>query len=141
MSFTNIWIHLVWTTKNRHPFLNDGIRLDVFKHIRENAKIKGILLDHINGYSDHVHCLVKLGADQSVSKIAQMLKGESSFWINKNDLTSSKFSWQEEYYVGSVDPSKLGVVRNYIRNQEDHHKKKTFQEEYEELMKEFDLRG
>jgi putative transposase len=67
----------------------------------------------------------------------QLLKGESSFWINKNKLTKQKFEWQEEYFAGSVSESIIDKVRDYIKNQEIHHKKKTFQEEYDEIISKF----
>jgi len=115
MPYINVWVHLVWTTKNRHPFLTREIRPVVFAHIKENAKAKGIYLDHINGYTEHVHCLISLNANQDIATIAGLLKGESSYWINKNKLTKAKFGWQEEYYAGSVGYSQVEMVRRYIR--------------------------
>ena len=78
MSAVKILIHLVWTTKNKIPFLIPEIRKDVFGHIKQNAISKKIDLLEINGYLDHVHCLVNLNHNQSVSKVAQLMKGESS---------------------------------------------------------------
>ncbi|HKC65969.1 MAG TPA: transposase, partial [Pyrinomonadaceae bacterium] len=66
MPWVKVWIHFVWSTKNREPYLKDGIRQKVFQHIRENAKEKDIFLDFIGGYIDHVHCLVSLGTDQTI---------------------------------------------------------------------------
>ena len=140
MPYINVWIHLVWTTKNRHPFLIKDIRPQVFAHIKENAKTKGIYLDHINGYTEHVHCLISLHANQNIATIAGMLKGESSHWINKNKLTKTKFGWQDEYYAGSVGYSQVDMVRQYIRNQEKHHQKTTFQEEFNEFINHFGLK-
>ncbi len=79
MPFVKIWIHFVWSTKNREPLLTDEIRQKVFEHIRENARAKNIHLDFINGYIDHVHCLISLGTDQTIMKLMQLIKGESSF--------------------------------------------------------------
>jgi putative transposase len=88
MSFVRIWVHLVFSTKNRYPFLNSNeLRKQVFDHMLENARQKGIWMDCINGYSEHVHCLISLGREQRLSYVAQLIKGESSFWINKNKLT------------------------------------------------------
>ena len=135
MPFTKVYIHFVWSTKNREPFLDSKeLRLKVWNHIRENAKSKGIFLNFVSGHSDHCHCLVSLGLDQTIQKIMQMIKGESSFWINKNQLTKQKFEWQDEYFAVSVSESMLEKVRNYIQNQEDHHRKKSFQEEYAEFL-------
>ena len=86
MSFVKIWLHLVWTTKNKEPYLKKKIRYGIFKHIRNYAETKGIHIDFINGHFDHVHCLLSLNAAQSIAEIMQLIKGQSSFWINKNNL-------------------------------------------------------
>ena len=135
MSFVKVYIHFVWSTKNRIPFLETKeIRQKVWTHIKENAKEKGIYIDFINGYTDHCHCLISLGVDQTIQKVMQLIKGESSFWINKEKLTSEKFQWQSEYFAVSVSESMVDKVRNYIKNQESHHSKKSFKEEYEEFI-------
>jgi putative transposase len=135
MPFVKIWIHFVWSTKNRAPLLTEEIRQKVFRHIRENARTKNIHLDFINGYTDHVHCLISLGTDQTIEKTMQLIKGESSFWINKNNLCPVKFEWQDEYFAVSVSESILESVRKYIVNQEEHHKAKSFDAEFKEFMK------
>jgi REP element-mobilizing transposase RayT len=135
MPFVKVYLHCVWSTKNRIPYLDSiELRQKVWNHIRENAIQKGIYIDFINGYSDHCHCLISLGVDQNIQKVIQLIKGESSFWINKNELTKEKFQWQEEYFAVSVSESILDKVREYIKNQEEHHKKKSFQEEYDEFI-------
>jgi REP element-mobilizing transposase RayT len=137
MSFIKVYVHYVWSTKNRYPFLTNDIRLHVFQHIKENARTKNIFIDFINGYTDHVHCLISLNDDLSVGKIAQLIKGESSFWVNKNKLTAAKFEWQDEYLAIGVGDDKIQDVRNYIANQEEHHKKVTFQQEYEKFIRRY----
>lgn len=134
MPYVRIWVHLIWATKNRAPMLADDSRRKVFAHIKENAPKKNIYLDLINGTSDHVHCLVSLGSEQTIAKVAQFLKGESSHWVNREDLGKTKFEWQDEYFAVSVSESMVNVVREYIRNQQEHHRKKAFAEEYEEFM-------
>lgn len=113
------------------------IRTRLFNHIRENARAKAIYLDFINGYVEHVHALISLGGDQSVSKVAQLLKGESSHWANQQQLTATKLEWQDEYIAVSVSDSMVDIVREYIKNQEEHHRKKSFAEEYDEFLKEY----
>jgi putative transposase len=140
MPFLKIWIHAVWSTKNRMPFLAHEIRQQVFTHIHENAKSKDIFLSCVNGYTDHIHCFISLGSDQTISKVLQLIKGESSFWINKNKLCKDKFEWQDEYFAVSVSESKLEVTRNYILQQEEHHKKKSFGEEYNEFIVKYNLK-
>ena len=137
MPFVKIWIHAVWTTKNRTPFLNSEIRQEVFKHIHQYALEKGIYMDTVNGYSEHVHCLFRLKNDQTISKVLQLLKGEPSFWINQQKLTKTKFHWQDEYFAVSVSESQVKAVRKYISNQEEHHKKKSFKEEYDEFIQKY----
>lgn len=134
MPFIKIWVHLVWATKSRKPFLEKNIRQQVFKHIKENGLIKGVHMDFINGHIDHVHCLVSLNAGQTIGKVVQLLKGESAYWINKNNLISDKFEWQDEYFAVSVSESGVNRLREYIKNQEIHHSKKSFQQEYDEFM-------
>ena len=150
MPFVQVYIHFVWSTKNRYPYLDsEELRLKVWNHMRENAKSKDIFVDFINGHSDHCHCLISMGVDQTIQKTMQLIKGESAYWINKQSLLAElpnslfgkrkKFEWQDEYYAASVSPSAIAKVRNYIRNQEKHHKKKTFQEELDEFTEKFGL--
>jgi putative transposase len=134
MSYVKNWLHCVWGTKDRVPFLNPEIRNKVISHIKENAREKGIYIDSINGHREHLHCLISLNPDQSLSKVIMLIKGESSFWINKHKHTGYKFEWAEDYYGASVSGSHLNKVREYIRTQEEHHRKKSWEEEYNELI-------
>lgn len=138
MSWVRVYIHLVFSTKNREPFLNSlELRKRVFQHIKQNAEEKGIWLDCINGWQDHAHCLISLGKEQSISKVAQLIKGESSFWINQYKLTENRFFWQDDYWAVGVSESHLQSVRNYIHNQHEHHSKKTFTNEVDEFMEKY----
>ena len=135
MSWVRVYMHMVFSTKKREPFLNSlELRRKTFQHIKKNAAEKGIWLDCVNGYEDHAHCLISLGKDQTISKVAQLIKGESSFWINQNKLTSEKFEWQDDYWIVGVSESHLNSVRKYIHNQESHHSKATFENEINEFM-------
>ena len=84
-----------------------------------------------------MHCLISLGKDQTIAKVSQLIKGESSFWINQNHLTTEKFSWQDDYFAVSVSESQVPTVENYIKNQEKHHAKKSFEDEVNEFMTRF----
>jgi putative transposase len=137
MPFLKVWIHLVWATKSRQPLLTKEIRSTVFKHIKENATAKNIHVDHVNGYIDHVHCLISLHQEQTIAKVVQLIKGESTFWINQRQLSNEKFEWQDEYFAVSVSESGIKDVREYIRNQETHHQRKTFQQEYDEFINKY----
>jgi REP element-mobilizing transposase RayT len=135
MSYTKIIIHAVWGTKSRKPYLKGEIRPLVIKHIIDNAKSKGIYIYEMNGYIDHLHCLFALDADMTISKVMQLIKGESAFWINNEKLTKRRFEWSDEYFAVSVSESMIPKVKEYILNQEKHHKTHTFLQEYEEFMR------
>jgi REP element-mobilizing transposase RayT len=139
MSYTKIWIHCVWTTKFRKPLLKKEIRDKVLDYIVENAKSKDIYVDCIGGYEDHVHCLISLKREQNIADVMQKIKGESSYWINKNKLTSLKFSWQDDYFAVSIGESQLTNLRSYIKNQEAHHRKKTFLKEYNQFIEKYEF--
>ena len=137
MSYIRIWVHAVWGTKKRTPFLLKNKKSVIINHIKDNAKEKNIYIDFINGDKEHLHCLISLNQDQCISKVMQLIKGEASYWINKNEITDKKFECADEYYAVSVSESHVDRVREYIKNQEEHHKKKTYQEEYTELIEKY----
>lgn len=134
MPYIRVWLHFVWSTKNREPILTRDLRTALFDHIASQARQKDIALDCFGGYMDHVHALISLGPDQTIAKIAQLLKGESSHWLNKSGMLQGHFQWQEEYYAVSVGESALQTVREYIRTQEEHHRRRSFAEEYKEFL-------
>lgn len=137
MPYVKIWIHAVWATKSRKKYLTEEIRDLVFQHIHQNGLNKGVFVDIVNGSYEHVHCLFRLKSDQTIEKVMQLLKGESSFWINKQKLTNLHFGWQDEYFAVSVSESQVNKVRSYIKGQKKHHDKKTFQEEYDEFIEKY----
>ncbi len=99
MAYVNVSIHAVWGTKNREPYLSKEAKTKIIDHIVENARNKQIYIVKINGYLDHLHALIKINADMSIAKVMQYIKGESSFWINKNKIIPFKFEWADEYYA------------------------------------------
>ena len=137
MPYIRIWIHCVWGTKNRIKHFNKDNTISVIKHIRENAKDKNFYIDFLNIHKDHTHCLISLSSGQTIDKTIQLIKGECSFWINKNKIVNGKFAWADEYFAVSVSESKVDKVRKYIKNQEEHHKVKTWEDEYNEFMKKY----
>jgi putative transposase len=88
----------------------------------------------VGGFDDHCHCLISLGGSDSLSRIAQLIKGESANWMNKKGLVNKKFSWASEYYAAGVSPGSVLAVRSYIDNQDRHHRTKTFREELDEFV-------
>lgn len=137
MSYVKIWIHAVWGTKNREPILSKEIRHEFFSHLKDNAIKKGIYINTVNGYLEHVHCLFTLNADLSTAKTMQLIKGESANWANKVKILPTHFSWADEYFAVSVSESQVEKVRQYILNQEEHHRKVSFNQEYEIFIKKY----
>ena len=137
MSYVRIWIHCVWGTKNHASLISNEHKSEIIKHIKVNAKSKGIYIDFINGYKNHIHSIISLDKNQTLSKVMQLIKGESSFWINKKRLSNGKFEWADEYFAVSVSESQINKIRDYIKNQEEHHKTKTWEEEYELFIEKY----
>jgi putative transposase len=135
MPYSKVMIHFIWATKNRDPLITTELKPLLLSHIIENSKRKGIFIDTINCISDHIHLLISLGTEQTISNIARLIKGESSFWVNSQKLIHYKFQWQDDYIALSVSESGVDAVRNYIINQEEHHKKITFIDEYNQFLK------
>jgi REP element-mobilizing transposase RayT len=133
-ALVKLWIHAVFRTKddsvvippNLQPILNQQITNILTE---QNCKVR-----IVNSVKDHVHCLFLLSANASISRVIKNLKGISSHWINRENLTPSKFTWQVGYGAFSVSESGVPNVEKYIRNQERHHQKMTFQEEYDRFM-------
>jgi putative transposase len=137
MSYVKIWIHAVWTVKNRKPILTSEVRQVLFDHIQQNALSKEILMECVGGHHNHVHCLFRLRNNQTIENLMQLKKGESSFWFNKSGLCKLKLNWQKEYFAVSVSESHVDRVKNYILTQEEHHEKKTWENEYNEFIQKY----
>jgi REP element-mobilizing transposase RayT len=139
MSWTRIFVHLIFSTKDRTAYLNTPeLRRRTFTHIKQNATLKNIWLDCVNGYADHAHCLLALGKSQSIGELAHLIKGESSFWINRNHLISGKFKWQDDYWAISVSEQQVESLRDYIYHQEGHHQSVNFADEIQEIIRSCD---
>ena len=113
MPYIRIWIHIIWSTKNRERIITKEIKSKLLNHIRENAKAKNIFIDFINCEPEHVHATISLGSDRTISKVAQLIKGESSNWVNKNKLLMSHFEWQDEYIAVSI---RYGIISRIRKN-------------------------
>ncbi len=135
MPYCKLMVHAIWSTKNRNPIIGKELKPLLLQHIKENSFKKYIHIDSLECVSNHIHLLISLGADQTIAKTIGLIKGESSNWVNKQSFSRVKFEWQEEYIAISVSPSVIDKVRVYISRQEEHHKKKTFADEYDEFIK------
>ncbi len=138
-TYHKIWMHFVWSTKKRERIIRKDLKQKLIYHLKENGGEKGIYIDTTNGDMDHMHLLMGLTPTQAPSEIANLIKGESSHWVNSNDFIREKFVWQRGFAVFSVSESQVGKVRRYIKNQEEHHRKKSFREELDSLLQHHDV--
>jgi putative transposase len=133
-SFNSCLIHCVWSTKNRASFLDSELREHLWPYLggiaREN-KMKALA---VGGAADHVHILISLPGTLSVAKAIQLLKGNSSKWMHATFPRLAGFAWQDGYGAFSIGVSGIEATAAYIRNQEDHHKKRTFRQEFEAML-------
>ncbi|WP_029036499.1 IS200/IS605 family transposase [Salinimicrobium xinjiangense] len=134
-SFNKIWVHTIWSTKDRQPLINFPFENEIHEYIDQQFREVGCPVRIINGMPDHIHCLFLLNPQRSISDVIKQIKGSSSHYINQNNLIPQKFSWQTGYAAYSVSESVLEKTFSYIRNQKLHHQKKSFQQEYEEFLK------
>jgi putative transposase len=134
-SFSKIWVHGIWTTKNRHPMIHHTIETKIYQLLKNEFENLKCAVQAINGIEDHVHCLFRMNSRIALSDIFQFVKGGTSHTINHEEITVDKFSWQTGFGAFSVSESQLKKVSSYIANQKIHHKKITFEEEYNELLK------
>ena len=134
-SFNKIWIHAIWSTKERFPLIVPEIEMPVYEYMRGQFNEAGCAVRIINGMPDHVHCLFLLNPQKSITDVIKQVKGSTSHYVNENNLIHEKFSWQTGYAAYSVSESVLEKVFDYIKNQKQHHHKKTFKQEYEAFLK------
>jgi len=138
-AYSKCLVHMVWGTKKRKPVLKQDVRVKLSKYYYQYAESKEIYM-HINFVNaDHVHVLIDLPRQLALQKVAKLLKGSSSFWINKNRFTEMKFNWARGYGAFSVSASGLKKVKAYIRNQEEHHRERSFIEELDSFLSVYGL--
>jgi REP element-mobilizing transposase RayT len=134
-SLASLHIHLVFSTKNRERFITDDIRPHLHAYMATVLQNLGATPVLINSVEDHVHLLFDLGRTTSVSKAVEDVKKSSSKWIKTQGAEFAGFAWQGGYGAFAVSESNVEAVRQYIANQREHHRKKTFQEEFRQFLK------
>jgi putative transposase len=135
-SFTNIWIHLIFSTKDRLPFIDDSLESKLHRHIKDRLITDfESHVECINGINDHIHILMKQTQNFSIKDIVKNIKGESSHWINSGGFINEKFAWQTGYSAFSISIDKIESVKKYIENQKEHHKKISYLEEIKKYLK------
>ena len=138
-TYTQIHIHTVFAVQNRISLINKEWQDRLFHYIVAIIQNHGHKVLSIGGMPDHVHVLFGFRPTQSLSELMQNVKRNSSEWINKEKLIAGRFSWQEGYGAFSYSRSQIPQVIKYIENQEEHHGKRTFLEEYKKILTDFGL--
>jgi putative transposase len=139
-SLAQIYLHLVFSTKERRPFLEDPTLRDQM-HIYLGGICNNIdcPILCVGGVADHVHLLCRFGRTTTLANLIQELKRDSSKWIKTKSDSLTDFHWQNGYGAFSISPTHVEAVRSYIANQEDHHRTVTFQEEFRQLLAKYGL--
>ncbi|SFC51899.1 IS200/IS605 family transposase [Flavobacterium phragmitis] len=140
-SFTKLWIHVIWATKNRQELIDFSIEKDLYDFIWQELTELGCPVRIINGMPDHVHVLFLQNPQKSITDIVKQIKGSSSHFMNRGEFILEKFAWQTGFATFSVSESQLDIVYNYIKNQKEHHLTKNTQDEFDGFIKRHGLEG
>jgi len=138
-TYTQLNIHVIFVVKGRENVLSDKIRPALFSYISGILKNTGQYPLAVNGYKDHVHVFFEMQPSKSLSDIVRIVKSNSSKWINEHNLLNGKFEWQTGYGAFTYSRSQRSTVIQYIMKQAGHHSKKSFRDEYLELLKSYEI--
>ncbi len=136
-SLSKVYVHIVFSTKHHHPWIDDKIKNYLFEYL--GGICRGLECNpiRVGGYRDHVHVLCLLSRKIAQMQLLEEIKKQSSKWIKTKGGEYAQFHWQDGYGIFSVNPAEVDVVINYIKNQEAHHKKKEFKEEFREFLEKY----
>src|SRR5215216_6494714 len=134
-SLSKLILHVIFSTKDREPWLDSNVRQRMHAYLATIYRDLGADFVHVGGVSDHVHVVTTLPRTLSQAQLIEQIKKTSSKWIKALDVWYRGFAWQRGYGAFSVSPSQLEAVRRYIDGQQEHHRTRTFQEEYRELLR------
>jgi putative transposase len=138
-TFSQLNVHTVFAVKGRENIITSHFRTQLFEYISGILKNCKQFPLAVNGFKDHVHIFFELNPNSSLSDVLETVKANSSKWINSNKFVQGRFEWQRGYSGFTYSRSQRDDVIRYIMNQEKHHKKKTFKEEYLEILKKFEM--
>jgi len=134
-TFTKLLYHIVFSTKHRRPLILPSLREQLYPYIGGIVRAdQGVLL-RIGGMPDHVHLVTRFKADVSVATMVRLIKTNSSKWVHEAHGQGMEFGWQTGYGAFTVSASRLAAVQDYVRRQEQHHRRRTFQEEFVGMLK------
>lgn len=133
-SLVKNYLHIIFSTKYREPLIHEPVESELHAYLGGVCKNLECQPIKIGGYTDHIHILCMLSKKIALMKLLEEVKSSSSSWIKTKDQELMNFRWQGGYGAFSVNPAEVDYVINYIANQKEHHRKKTFQEEYREFL-------
>jgi putative transposase len=138
-SLSNILIHLIWSTKDRHPWLTPGIREKTHAFLAGAVRQMDCEAYRVGGVADHVHLAARLSRTLSVADLVKEVKTASSKWLKEQDAAFAGFYWQQGYGAFSVGMSQKETLLHYIDTQEEHHRTRTFQDEYRDFLQKYGI--
>lgn len=138
-TFSQIYIQIIFAVKGRNSLIHEDWEEHLFKYISGIVKNKGQKLLAVNGMPDHIHILIGMQPSCKLSDLVREIKKASNVFVNENKLSKYKFQWQEGYGAFSCSHSALDKVISYILKQKEHHKKKSFKEEYREFLAKYQI--
>lgn len=138
-TYTQIFYHVVFAVRNRESLITPDIKEDLYKYINGIVSNQNQKLFIINGMPDHVHLLLNCKPNMNLSDLVKEIKEHSTKFINEKKILKGKFYWQAGFGAFTVSKKDVAMILNYIKNQEEHHGKKTFQEEYLEFLRENEI--
>lgn len=138
-TFSQIYIQTVFAVSERQSLITPAFKEELYKYITGIVRNQGQKLISINGMPDHVHILIGLKPAMALADLVQEIKADSTNFINKRKFVHGRFSWQEGYGAFSYGHSQLDTIIRYIQNQEKHHQRRTFKNEYLTLLRKFDI--
>jgi putative transposase len=138
-TYSQIYIQTVFAVENRQSLIKPEFKEDLYKYITGIVRNQGQKLISINGMPDHVHILIGLKPAMALADLVREIKADSTNFINENKWVHGRFNWQEGYGAFSYGHSQLDTIIRYIHNQEKHHQKRSFKDEYLTLLRKFDI--
>src|SRR5258708_37372005 len=138
-TFSQIYIQTVFAVNGRLSLIRQDFKEDLYKYITGIVRNKGQKLISINGMSDHLHALIGLKPAMALADLVRDIKSDLSDWVNRRKLARGKFGWQEGYGAFSYGHSQLDTIIRYIQNQESHHRRRSFKDEYLAWLKKFEI--
>jgi REP element-mobilizing transposase RayT len=138
-SLSKVYVHIVFSTKNRYPFIDKSIETDLWEYLGGICRELECNPIQIGGHNDHIHVCCLLSKKITQIHLLEEVKKSSSKWMKTKGFRYQKFYWQDGYGIFSINPSEIEIVVDYIKNQEEHHRKRTFQEELLAFLKKYNV--